>query len=362
MTPKHALPTTTDPAGNSSSAGTSPRLDASVDNRRSGVRAKRRRIVSDPESGETKSQSQRIQVKQEPIQSEVTMVDMTASNAAGEGAGALDTEVLGTMTEVEVSIPATMPLGMDPSREGGEDSPERAAVESAIDAQDGESTSQAMGEETESGTLRKIRTYAKKGKAKEAIETTHVDAEVPASEARGNILAASRSTAAIAAHPPADPSMMAPQTTTYTTRAKLAKSLKTVPANTNPSPNSGSPFSKKRQHDKHSIVRSDDRMSPEAIKVKVEVLDSTYDGRPRITGGDDEGRNTFLSHLAFVLTRCPFSQKILFVSKASPYLRRIESALTTNRNNFSLRFRSSLSASMTFVGLRPLHVKIQCTT
>ncbi|KAJ9095492.1 hypothetical protein QFC20_006635 [Naganishia adeliensis] len=288
MTPKHALTLTTTPTANSSSAGTSPCLDASVDNRRSGVRAKRRRIVSDPEFGESKRQSQQIQVKQEPLQSDVTMADMTTSNAVRGEDGTLDIEESVTVTEVEVSIPATMHPGMDTLREDGEDSPERAAVESAIGVQDEESTSQLMGEETESGTIKKIRTYGKKRKAKEAIETLHVDPEVPASEAQGKNSVAERTTASTAATPPADLSRTTPQTSTYATRAKLAKSLKTVAGNEHPSVNSGSPFLKKRQHDKHSHAQSDDRMSPRAIKVKEEVLDSTYDGRPRITGRDDE--------------------------------------------------------------------------
>lgn len=315
MTPKHALTLTTTPTANSSSAGTSPRLDASVDNRRSGVRAKRRRIVSDPEVGETKRQSQQIQVKQEPLQSDVTMADMTTSNAVRGEDGTLDIEESVTVTEVEVSIPATMHPGMDTLREDGEDSPERAAVESAIGVQDEESTSQLMGEETESGTIKKIRTYQKKRKAKETIEDLHVDPEVPVSEAHGNNSAAKRATASTAATPPADLSKTTPQTSTYATRAKLAKSVKTVSGKEHPSVDSGSPFSKKRQHDKHSHAQSDDRMSPGAIKVKAEVLDSTYDGRPRITGGDDEGTNTTLFYLAFVLMQYATLQKIPFASR-----------------------------------------------
>lgn len=270
MTPKNAPVSTA--TATTSSAATSPRLDASV-NGRTGVRAKRRRIVSDPEDV---SRSRQIQVKEEPGHSDAMMLDKSAT----EDVAALDMQESVTVTQVEVSIPTPMDTEMDTLREGGEDSPERAAVESAIDAQDGDSASQAIGEE-EIGTRKKLTTYQKR-KAKEAFQASHVGS-TPNSKAMGKGVAADRNTP-VDGTCSVDPAPTT-QTSAYPTRAK--RSLKPSSMHDRPPVHAGSPFSKKRL-DKHGHAQSDDRMSPGAIKVKEEVLDP-HDGRPRITGGDDEG-------------------------------------------------------------------------
>jgi hypothetical protein len=275
MTPKNASVSTA--TVTTSSAATSPRLDASV-NGRTGVRAKRRRIVSDPEDV---SRSQQIQVKEEPGHSDTMMLDKSAT----EDVAALDMQESVTVTQVEVSIPTPMDTELDTLREGGGDSPERAAVESAIDAQDGDSASQPIGEE-EIGTRKKLTTYQKR-KAKEAIQTLHVG-DTPNSKALGKGLAAEKNTPVDRTSPgESATTATTPQTSAYSTRAK--RSLKNSSIHDRPSVHAGSPFSKKRL-DKHGHAQSDDRMSPGAIKVKEEVLDP-HDGRPRITGGDDEGMN-----------------------------------------------------------------------
>lgn len=256
----------------SAPASSAPRLDASV-NGRTGVRAKRRRIVSDPE--ETVRPSKPFQVKEESEHCDTMMLDKAAT---GEDA-ALDMQEPVAVTQVEVSIPTNMDTEMIASQEGGEDSPERAAVESAIDAQEGYPGPQALREE-ETSARRKPKTYQKR-QAKDVNQSLHIE-ETPNSNALGKHVSAERSTPVFRT-PPADFSKT-PQTSSYPTRAKLAKSLKTS-SNDRPSIHSGSPFSNKRRHGDTKI---DDRMSPGAIKIKEEVLDPN-DGRPRITGGDDEG-------------------------------------------------------------------------
>lgn len=304
------------PTANTSSDGAGPGLDASVDNRRTVVRAKRRRIVSDPESGENQRHSQQIQVKQEPARSDIRMLDTPSFKAAAQDDETLDIEESAMMTEVEVSIPATVQPGVESLPEGGEDSPERAAVESAIGTQDGESTSNGILEEPEIGSVKKpVTTYAKKRKTRDANQLMDGPAETPTLQALASDAMAESGKAPFVATPLSDPTKATPsQTSAYATRAKSGKSSKTGPAAEQSIASSGSPLSRKRQHDNHSHGEGEGMISPGMVRVKEEIIDAPYNGRPRITGGDDEGTCTTQPNCSPTHRSFAAPQKIRFAS------------------------------------------------
>jgi hypothetical protein len=275
------------PGSHDSSTAAEHLPDNSTNSREKGTRTKRRRIVSDPDMVDAPSRLIPSQVKEEPSPTDVTMVDRTAFQVAADGTTTLEIEKSTQVVEVEVPILDTVGVKANKISDAGEESPERAAVESAIDEHhDEQSLGGTRDEEKSIVSKPRPKTYAKKRKAldNEQIASDRAETPTPGNKATSSIrepVSASALSTPLTGR--SKPSLN--QTSAYVTRAK----------NGNPSTTAsdlksqGSPFSKKRQQVRTSKNDENGEKSPGIVRVKEEAHDPMNDGRPRITGGDDEG-------------------------------------------------------------------------
>ncbi|KAJ9119076.1 hypothetical protein QFC22_003567 [Naganishia vaughanmartiniae] len=253
-------------------------------------RAKRRRIVSDPDSGPL-GKAPEIQVKRErelpgPNNARNDVYQpLLADKALQQGIG-MEIEILIPMTAGTASATNLM--------EGGEDSPERAAVESAIGAQEEEGQVPGIAEdeinETSGSKKRPRKTYGQKRNAEEMHRTTVARDDTPAPD--------TSSTSAVG-HAIEGPLLATPQsgrlavtasdshTPSHATRARTGKPTKGEVQSHLARPDHSSPLLSSRQYGKGNMIPGE-KSSPAMVKVKEEVHDSADDGRPRIVGGDDE--------------------------------------------------------------------------
>lgn len=256
-------------------------------------RAKRRRIVSDPDSGSLEKATE-IQVKREH--------ELTGLKNAGNDVFQPLAERApepGTAMEIEILIPMTVESASAANlMEEGEDSPERAAVESAIGAQEEEGAVSEVAEEQIGGISeskkRPRKTYGKKRQAEEATRTIAARDETPTLDASSN----NTGRDAIEGHVIATPQSVRPaanasnsHTPTYSTRTRAGKSTKSEAHSQLARPDYSSPSLNIRQHGKPNLAPGE-KSSPAMVKVKEEVRDPADNGRPRIAGGDDEGKSS----------------------------------------------------------------------
>lgn len=274
-------------------------------------RAKRRRIVSDPDLGLI-GKGTEIQVKREHVLTGL-------KNATNDRHQALAEKTLetGTAMEIEITIPTTGDIATTTDLlEEGEDSPERAAVESAIGAQDDEGMVVEEANETSGSKKRSRRTYGKKRYADDLNQTTITRDETPTLDSssthapqhttEGTFLATPQSGRLVG-------NASNSYTPSYATRARSRKSNKADAQSHLAQPDHSSPSMTTRHHGQGNMIQGE-KNSPATVKVKEEVHDPAADGRPRIVGGDDEGESniTFdslkiyelITHLYRQMTRC----------------------------------------------------------
>lgn len=255
-----------------------------------GARTKRRRVVSDPEAVNTQFRPLRNPIKEEPSQADAMMLDSAAAQDEDK------------TTRLEIQDPrkvAGLASSQDKERavtvgakkimDAGEESPERDAVESAVDVQDDRQGLHFTKDEG-NRTVGKSQptTYAKKRKAVEPPQITSDRPETPMPGDRPDTVTQTLSPGIAFSTPLANRSKTSPnQHSSYITRSKIAKSSKIASDPNAP----GSPFTMIRSHTKTSKGDEEQEKSPGIVHVKEEVSDSIFDGTPRITGGDDEGED-----------------------------------------------------------------------
>lgn len=266
-----------------------------MDSRGKGSRMKRRRIVSDPDATDDQSPSTQFRVKEEPPQSDIMMLDRSAVQVEDEEGTTLDIENSNYVPAAKISIKGT--VGQRKVVDGGEESPERAAVESAIDVQDeGQLLRGSREQEPSMFSKAQLTTYAKKRKALDSQQITSNRAETPSPGDKANGTTQEPSTAPAFSTPTSGRANASPnQTSSYITRAKTAKSS----LNATESISHGSPLPKKRPQARMRNEEQHSERSPKVVHVKEEAPDSMSDGRPRITGGDDEGTFIFPYHACY---------------------------------------------------------------
>ena len=269
-------------------------VQKAVDIRGKSVRTKRRRIVSDSESAHAEKHPIADRIKQEPAQADASAPDSAAvSDGEDRATPPEETEVI-RVGGVDQSMGRVAGVGAK-NLDAGEDSPERAAVESAIDVRDESQNILSMQQETERAAGKpQPTTYAKKRKAPNNQQIASDRPETPMSEDRPDSNIHRSLPAAAFSTPTADRSKTSPnQHSSYVTRSKIAKSvgIASDPATL------GSPHSRKRPQSKISKEDAELRTSVDRVQVKEEVSDTMFDGLPRITGGDDEGEYVYpLNH------------------------------------------------------------------
>ncbi|KAJ9101493.1 hypothetical protein QFC19_005144 [Naganishia cerealis] len=256
------------------------------------VRAKRRRIVSDPESAQRLGHATEIQVKREPERSRLTI----ASNDTIDQPLVEKTLDSGSAMEIEVLVPMnTDTAGTASLLEEGEDSPERAAVESAIGAQEEEGTMLGIVEDgmhkRHGSKRRPRRTYGKKRHAEDTDEPTPAHGETPTRSSLSTS-AARRGVENVLLSTPQSEKFIGttstPHTPSYATRARITKPTKDGSQPGHSKGAHSSPSLIGRLHGKGNVDSVEEKSSPAVVKVKEEAADPAMDGRPRIVGGDDE--------------------------------------------------------------------------
>ncbi|KAJ9103278.1 hypothetical protein QFC21_002701 [Naganishia friedmannii] len=254
-------------------------------------RAKRRRIVSDPDSGSI-GKATEIRVKREH---EPTIAPKNASNDVYQPL-AEKTHEPGNAMEIEILVPMTADSATDKNLlEEGEDSPERAAVESAIGAQEDEGTAFGTAEdemnETSGSIKRPRKIYGKKRLAGDMNQTTLARDETPTVDTSSTGAVGH----AVEAHLLATPQSgrlagtASNSTPSYATRARTGKSSKGETQAHIARPDHSSPSLTNRPYGKGNMAPGE-KTSPAMVMVKEEVHDPADAGRPRIVGGDDEGK------------------------------------------------------------------------
>lgn len=267
--------------------------DASTNSREKSTRMKRRRIVSDSETADAPTRPIQYQVKEEPSPTDVRMVDGTAFQVAAPGTTTLEKEELTQIIEVEVPLPTAVGIGANKISDAGEESPERAAVESAIDEHhDQQSLGGTREEEKSIVNKSRVKTYAKKRKTLDAEQIASDRAETPTPRNKASYSTREATIPQALSTTPTGRSKPSPnQPSAHSTRAKTGISSSTALD----LKSQGSPFSKKRQQARTSKNDEDGEKSPGMVRVKEEAPDPMNDGRPRITGGDDEGTHTVIT-------------------------------------------------------------------
>jgi hypothetical protein len=296
------------PGSHDSSTAAEHLPDNSTNSREKGTRTKRRRIVSDPDTVDAPSRLIPSQVKEEPSPTDVTMVDRTAFQVAADGTTTLESEESAQVVEVEGPILDAVGVDANKISDAGEESPERAAVESAIDEHHEEQSLGGTREEEKSIVSKpRPKTYAKKRKALDNEQIGSDRAETPTPGNKATSTTRESASASALSTPLTTRSKPSPnQSSAYVTRAKLWNYTTTaLDSNSH-----GSPLPKKRQQVKTSKNGEDGEKSPGMVRVKEEAPDPVNDGRPRITGGDDEGTHTaiiyvYIAHLPSCFTEDP---------------------------------------------------------
>lgn len=278
-----------DPSTGGTSNGTVHQAEIVTGSRGRGARTKRRRIVSDPEAVDKQSRSLWNPIKEEPFQASAIMLECAATQDEEDKTTTLETrdsrEVAGLASSKERTATVRAKKIMDV----GEESPERAAVESAVDVQD----DRPGLDFTKDGRKRTVSkslptTYTKKRKAVEPQQITSDRPETPMLGDRFETVTRNLSPGIAFSTPMANRTKPSPnQHSSYITRSKIAKSSKIASEPNVP----GSSFTKIQSHAQTSTTDEEQEKSPGIVHVKEEVSDSIFDGILRLTGGDDEGED-----------------------------------------------------------------------